>query len=144
MAKQHPTAQLLDAAAQRARADKEIDLAQVLQEAGASPGRPSKIRKAVRESHMPKPECASPNEAIAMCVSADLSERAYLEVRKTAREKAKSEIFPSYAKVLQARKECYPSEDCMMFTDIECEGVSSGSAGPHRPPSHRRSLFGCA
>ena len=74
VAKQHPIAQLLDATAQSARADKEIDLAHVLREAGASPGRPAKIRKAVRESHMPKPECASPDEALAMCVSADLDQ----------------------------------------------------------------------
>ena len=56
-----------------------------------------------------------------MCVSSNLSKRAYLDVRKTAREKAKTEIFPSYAKVLLARKECYPSEDSMVFTDMSAK-----------------------
>ena len=70
---------------------------------------------------MPKPERVSPDEALAMCVSANLNQLAYLEVRKTAREKAKTEIFPSYTEVLQARKKCYPSADSMLFADMSAK-----------------------
>ena len=54
-----------------------------------------------------------------MCVSADLDQLAYPETRKTAREKA--EIFPSYSKVLHARKECYSSADSMLFADMSAK-----------------------
>ena len=70
--------ELVKAATRKARSEKHHVLAAVLKETTASPGRPLKIRKAIREASMRgHAECLSDDEALAVCVAADLSRNGY-------------------------------------------------------------------
>ena len=100
---------LLQATSQRARKEKKHDLAFLAQEASASPNRPRKIREAYRARHESARAGFSADEALAMAVAGDLSKRSYQLIGRKTNERTGMNVYPSYERVLEARKRCYPS-----------------------------------
>ena len=118
LSRAHHTEKLVQAAAQSARADGQSDLPYVLKKTMASPTRPSKIRRTIKEVAMrPKPECITPDMALAMSVASDLTVHGYNVVRSTARGAAKSNIFPSKHQVREAKQRCCPPAGATTVTE---------------------------
>ena len=84
--------QLVEAGRQSARKLGQKDTAFVLKQVQASPGRPRKIRMALRRA-VAKPRCLTGQEALAVCVMADLSVRGCKLVRRVIRSAAKTHIL---------------------------------------------------
>ena len=108
IATENESEKLLQATSQRARKEKKHDLAFLAQEASASPNRPSKIREAYRTRHVSS-STFSADEALAMAVAGDLSKRSYQLIARKTNERTGTKVYPSYERVLEARKRCYPS-----------------------------------
>ena len=106
LAGQHETPLLATAAAKRARTEGLNDLGHVLQNCTASPARAGKMRRAF--AARPKPtRCVTPVKALAMMVAAGLTVHGYNVVRNVVRD-AGVNILPSYKKIMDARRACYP------------------------------------
>lgn len=58
----------------------------------------------------------SPDEALNFIVEANLSKHQYTLIRLKAKEK-NADIFPSYDKILEAKKKCYPPETDIFIKD---------------------------
>ena len=117
--KTHSPLELVEAARQRASASGHADTAYVLRQVGASPSRPSKIRRTLTTPPPPKVECYSGEDALAVSVAADLSVRAYKLIRRMTEERTKAHVWPSYDTVLSAKSQCYP--DDVSVTDTSAE-----------------------
>ena len=127
LSQSQPTQKLVHAATQGARAEKSHDLAFVLKEAAASPGRPSKMRRTLRETHSrPQVESLSPDRALALTVSLDLTQRGYQIMRNTSKDAAKSHIYPTYIDILSAKERCYPSPSAISVTDVKASVTLQG------------------
>lgn len=67
-----------------------------------------KIRNVVNEIDNPKKMTQySADEALALYIDARMTKESYLLVRHGAKDR-NSDIYPSYDRLLEARKECYP------------------------------------
>ena len=122
LSKEHDATKLIKAAHQKSRAEGKTDLSFVLKQAAASPSRPRKMRRALRQSTSSKSAtCATPNKALAMCVASDLTVHGYQVVRNAAHDAAQIHVFPSYHKVRSAKKECYPMTTEMEFSDTSAQ-----------------------
>ena len=87
VAEQHEAGKLVQAAAQKARAEHNLVLSAVLQETSASHGRPLKIRRAIREAASKKPaQCLIGDEALAVWVAAYMTRHGYRIVKKIANQ----------------------------------------------------------
>ncbi|CAH2092745.1 unnamed protein product [Euphydryas editha] len=56
-----------------------------------------------------KPKSFTPDKALSLMLDASLSKNQYQVIRKATLELG-YDIFPSYHKILEAKKECYPSD----------------------------------
>ena len=127
LSRSQSTQKLVQAATQGAREDKTHDLAYVLKETMASPGRPSKIRRTLREaSSRPEIERLSGDGALALNVSLDLTQRGYQILRNKSKDAVKSHIYPAYREVLAAKERCYPSPSAISVTDTSASVTLQG------------------
>ena len=110
---------LVEAARQRTSATGHADTAYVLRQVGASPSRPSKMRRTLAAPPPPKVECYSGEDALAVSVAADLSVRSYKLIRRMTKKRTKAHVWPSYDAVLSAKSQCYP--DSVAVTDTSAE-----------------------
>jgi hypothetical protein len=62
----------------------------------------------------------TPNEALALMVSADLTKHQYLVLRKGSLCKG-VDLYPAYNKVKRAKHMCYPHESKIRISDISAE-----------------------
>ena len=122
VAVENETEKLVQAASQKARMEKNPVLASVLKQTISSPGRPLKMRRAIAQAAKLCPvQCLTGDEALAVCVAADLTKHSYLMIRKIANKAAKTKLFPAYEKVRAAKKKCYPDPHAMTFTETSAE-----------------------
>lgn len=86
------------------------DAANMLKELILSPKRGTKVKQIYRRSlFQERPGIFSPEEALSLIVSCQLTTFQYSFIRKTAADK-KSKLYPSYYTILKAKQACYPSE----------------------------------
>ena len=117
---QHPTHELVMAAAHSARSDENPELAAVLKETVATPKRPQKLRQGMRDSaRLKKSRSLTPDEALAVSVSADMTARGYSVVRKMTNKVSAIEVYPPYHKITDARKQCCPNQ--VNVSDVSAE-----------------------
>ena len=122
VAKENEIEMLVQAASQKARSEKHPVLASILKQTVASPGRPHKIRRAIQQAAKACPvQCLTGEQALSVCVAADLTKHGYMIIRKVANRAAKSKLFPAYEKLRAAKKKCYPDPQNMMFTETSAE-----------------------
>lgn len=89
------------------------DAASMLEELISTPKRASKVKRAYKGAPKKIPTY-TPEEALALITSANLSYRKYQLIRKSAIEKG-LKVYPSYHNIQIAKKECYPpDEDCII------------------------------
>lgn len=120
-AEQHGTHELVMAAALSAKSDKDPELSAVLKETIATPTRPSKLRRGMRDSaKLREARTLTPDEALAVKVSADMSTKSYNIVRKMTNKVSAKEVYPSRYKVAEARQKCFPDEH-IKVTDNSAE-----------------------
>lgn len=107
MAKIYPFDKLLSAATASARAHDNKSLAFVLQHLVSSPESATNIKKFLQSKDPEPVKSLSADEALAFLVSADLTRDSYQKTRNIAIQRH-ANLFPSYRKVLAAKKNCYP------------------------------------
>lgn len=85
-----------------------------------SPMRPVKMKQQLKEKKGKKEGTPyTPEEALAMYIDNRLSKKTYLNLRKGAQLKGYGDMYPSYHKLLEAKKRCYP------------EGIKITESGKH-------------
>lgn len=62
----------------------------------------------------------TPREALAYMLDTDLSKTSYYLTRMQAKSRG-ADLYLSYDKMKEAKRECYPSTDFMIITDTKCE-----------------------
>lgn len=106
----HSLEELLYATERKLRKRGSKDAANMLKELAASPHRASKIKKSFRKSLSdPPPQKFSPEEALSLIVSTQLTAFQYSLIRKSAVDR-NIKLYPSYHAVLRAKKACYPPD----------------------------------
>ena len=103
------------------RASEKRDAADLVGElASASPQRATKLRKS--RALIQKQQCMSANEALALMIDLNLSNNAYKELRKNAKQ-YNCNIYPSLLVLSEAKKLCYPTIDSITVTEVSAEIV---------------------
>ncbi|KAH9629716.1 hypothetical protein HF086_001529 [Spodoptera exigua] len=64
----------------------------------------------------PKSSTYSPDKALSLLVSLKLSKWQYISLRETASEN-RSDLYPSYYKIKQAKAKCYPGKEDIIITE---------------------------
>eukprot|EP00733_Pompholyxophrys_punicea_P000212 Pompholyxophrys_punicea_v1_NODE_39_length_4727_cov_10.240848.p2 type:complete len:198 gc:universal NODE_39_length_4727_cov_10.240848:2967-3560(+) len=59
--------------------------------------------------HLPTPHQMSPDEALELILSADLSQDGYQKLRNNALKFGLKNFYPPYDQILEAKKRCYPN-----------------------------------
>lgn len=83
-----------------------------------SPDRKSKIIEILDNDSDIVPYTA--NEALALIVDTDLSYHQYEIIYHQAKSR-NANIYPSYNRILQAKKECYPAKDSITISDTHVD-----------------------
>lgn len=99
------------------------DAAKILKEVTqTSPKRGTKIKNAYEAINLNnlKPIPYSPEEALAFFVDNKLTKNQYISIRDQAK-KRNVNIYPSYKKLLEAKKACYPQIEAITLEDSGCE-----------------------
>ena len=113
--------ELLLASRRKLLENKKPSAAKVLKLTEESPTKADKFLNALKVTNeSKKASTLSPESALALMVRTKESVRSYLEHKYEADEH-NHKLYPSYHKVLQAKKECYPSDDHMKITDSAAE-----------------------
>lgn len=98
--------------------DGEIDASKLVKEAtSTTPTRATKILKKWKDSNQVQMQLTE-NEALALIISCNLNIQTYKILRKVALNHG-HDLFPSYQKVLEAKKLCYPSD--IQINEVKCE-----------------------
>ena len=100
-----------------ARIEKQHDLSHLLRKANESPSKPTKIVKLLKSDNLVSK--FSPEEALALLISAGFSRRAYQLIRNKAKIKKRPELYPVYNEVLLTKTFCYPEEISISDTCAE-------------------------
>lgn len=61
------------------------------------------------------------NDALKILVEAKLTKHQYQVIRNLVNEKTEVDVFPSYAKVIKAKKDCYPEPEKISISDTSAE-----------------------
>lgn len=105
---------LMQASLMSARKEGKKDLVVILKKTMASPARPSKLRKLCSENDN-RPIALSDEEALAFFLENNFTKRQYCNIRLESTQR-KSDIFPSYMRLLAAKNSCRPNEVCVSET----------------------------
>lgn len=101
--------QLLSAAASSARAIRNFSLAFVLSTLISEPSIAVSVESFLKKQTQKAVTGLSENEALAYLISSGSTQRTYQNTRNIALQ-CNANVFPSYKKVLLAKKKCYPSK----------------------------------
>lgn len=113
------TSELTYAAQISLRTSGSIDAANVLKDVTtSSPTRAAKYRKSFKLAATPRPTEMSSDEALLDFVNLKLSKQQYLDLRESLRKK-KFFAYPSYGKLLEAKRRCYPELISVTETSAE-------------------------
>lgn len=115
----NPTDLLVYATQMKLREEGKNDAAVVLKDvASGSPTKGKMYRKSL-ESMNQEMDDFTPNEALSLLLELDLSSNRYQRLRNSLLAK-KVKVVPSYKRVVQAKKQCYPAEK-IVVTDVSAE-----------------------
>lgn len=104
------------------RASGKRDAATIIQELStSSPKRATKYKKARKIFNTPKEKRPyTPDEALAFFISNNLTVQTYKNIQQEAKERGFN-AYPCYDHVAKGKKQCYPSVENIIVTDISAE-----------------------
>lgn len=117
----HSVSNLTYATQMKLREGGSVDAAKVVKEATmTTPTRASKILVSWRNSQEKQPLQYSDLEALAMIIDANLTKSQYLKIQGEAKLRNVN-IYPSYNKIVNAKKQCYPEDQFIMVDEKNAE-----------------------
>ncbi|KAJ2941414.1 hypothetical protein O0L34_g3622 [Tuta absoluta] len=111
----HTEAELLFFLISKLKDDGKHSLAKVIKTLYESPQHEAEVTKVIFTKQ--KPIILSEDKSLAICTSLSLSKWKYLTLRSFLKEEELVAALPSYAKLLAAKKRCYPSEESIEITE---------------------------
>lgn len=119
--KKYDQEELCFAAQSSVRASGKRDAAKLIQEvSSASPRRATGYKKAGRRIVKETKRPYTPEEALAMFISNDLTVQTYKNIQQESKERGFC-LYPCYEKLLQVKVQCYPSVESFTLTDTYAE-----------------------
>ncbi|EFN73411.1 hypothetical protein EAG_03300, partial [Camponotus floridanus] len=112
------TEELIYATQMSLRSKGKRDAAETVKQIEISPNRATRIKKAYKNSHKLTPIKLKGEEALALYIDAKLTKNQYVLIRSQAKTQ-NADIYPSYNKLLEAKKKCYPKD--IIITEVSAE-----------------------
>ena len=122
MRNSHDTSELAYATEMRLRATGSFAASTVLKEiVTKSPTRASKYRTAFKKFDEPLLSEISPDQALNLMISGKFWKETYQKIRDLTNKNRRASLYPSYKKVILAKKRCYPPLSNMTLTETEAQ-----------------------
>lgn len=98
------------------------NVATIIQESVSKSPRSVRKIKTICQQPATEPNCNTytTEEALALLVDLKLTKHQYVALQKSAKERS-ANIYPPYYRLLNAKSECYPSQEALIITDSLAE-----------------------